>query len=358
MAGNEFGKIFKIMTFGESHGPAVGLVMDGVPAGIEVNEDLIKEDLARRKPGQSAITTSRKEQEAYEILSGVFEGIATGTPIAVIIRNNDQRSEDYDKLKDIFRPSHADFTYQEKYGIRDHRGGGRSSARETTARVIAGSFAKMILGSDLKIRAYVSGIGPYKLDESDLNPNFVFPKDSLLACPDKELSLKMEKYILDLKQKGDSTGGAVSCIITGVPVGLGEPVFDKLEAELAKAMMSLPATKGFELGSGFNAAMLKGSEHNDEFLSEEGRIHTRTNNSGGVQGGITNGENIFFRVAFKPTSTILQDQNTVDIHGNETTLSAAGRHDPCVVPRAVPIVEAMAAIVLADHLLRNRNSKI
>jgi len=355
--GNNYGTVFKISTFGESHGPAIGVVIDGCPAGLAIDESFIQSELSRRKPGQSKITTQRKEDDTFKILSGVFEGKSTGTPIAIVIENQDQRSKDYSHIENTFRPSHADYTYQEKYGIRDHRGGGRSSARETAARVAAGAIAKLLLKKhSVEISAFVSQVGelkapPYtKLDLSKTEENIV-------RCPDPATAEKMIALIDQVRLDRDTIGGIVTCVIKNTPVGLGEPVFDKLHAELGKAMLSINAVKGFEYGSGFEGVQLRGSQHNDEFVNEGGKIKTKTNHSGGVQGGISNGEDIYFNVAFKPVATIMQDQQTVDKDGNEATVSGKGRHDPCVVPRAVPIVEAMAALVIVDFLLRHTVSK-
>ncbi len=356
--GNNYGTLFKISTFGESHGPAIGVIIDGCPAGLAIDESFIQSELDRRKPGQSKITTQRKEDDSFRILSGVFEGKSTGTPIAIVIENQDQRSKDYSHIENTFRPSHADFTYQEKYGIRDHRGGGRSSARETAARVAAGAIAKLLLHKlGVEINAYVSQVGTLKAPEYtqlDLRKT----EDNIVRCPDPATAEKMIALIDQVRLDRDTIGGAVSCVIKNTPVGLGEPVFDKLHAELGKAMLSINAVKGFEYGSGFAGVELRGSQHNDEFVNEGGKIRTKTNHSGGVQGGISNGEEIYFKVAFKPVATIMQDQATVDKEGNEAVVSGKGRHDPCVVPRAVPIVEAMAALVLADFLLRNKASKV
>lgn len=355
MAGNTFGKLFQIATFGESHGVAIGVVIDGFPAGIKVDEALIHQDLQRRRPGQSKLTTQRKENEAFQILSGVFEGRSLGTPIAVTIPNSDARSKDYAHLKENFRPSHADFTYQAKYGHRDHRGGGRASARETAARVVAGAFAKMLLGQvGMEIVAYVSSVADVCATVNDQTVSLTDVEKSLVRCPDEAASSKMEKLIESVRKEGDTVGGIVSCVVRNVPAGLGEPVFDKLHAELGKAMLSINAVKGFEIGSGFSSTKMRGSEHNDIFSSDKEKIITKTNNSGGIQGGISNGMDIIFNVAFKPVATILQTQKSVDVDGNAVDLEGKGRHDPCVVPRAVPIVEAMAAIVLADHYLRHR----
>ncbi|MFT4545941.1 MAG: chorismate synthase [Bacteroidia bacterium] len=358
MAGNSFGKLLQITTFGESHGSAIGVVIDGFPSGIEVNESLIHQDLQRRRPGQSKLTTQRKETEDFQILSGVFEGTSLGSPIAVTIPNADARSKDYVHLQNAFRPSHADFTYQEKYGHRDYRGGGRASARETAARVVAGSFAKMLLNQvGIEIVAYVSSVANISAAVDNQTVSLASVEESLVRCPDVLASAEMEKCIDYVRKEGDTVGGIVSCVVRNMPVGLGEPVFDKLHADLGKAMLSINAVKGFEIGSGFASTKMKGSEHNDFFTSDEEKITTKTNNSGGVQGGISNGMNITFNVAFKPVATILQPQESVDVDGNEITLEGKGRHDPCVLPRAVPIVEAMAAIVIADHYLRNKTQQ-
>lgn len=356
--GNSFGEIFRITTFGESHGPAIGVIIDGCPAGLAIDEDLIQQELARRRPGQSRITTQRKEDDAGRILSGVFEGVSTGTPIAIVIENKDQRSKDYSHIQDTFRPSHADFTYQAKYGLRDYRGGGRSSARETAARVAAGAIAKMYLKAHgVSVQAYVSRVGEIQAPEYsalDLSRT----DDNIVRCPDPETAGKMIALIDQVRLDRDTIGGVVTCVIRNTPVGLGEPVFDKLHAQLGKAMLGINAVKGFEYGSGFAGIALRGSQHNDEFYNDGDRIRTRTNHSGGIQGGISNGEDIYFNVAFKPVATIMQDQQSVDKEGNDVTVSGKGRHDPCVVPRAVPIVEAMAALVMADFLLRGKSNKM
>jgi chorismate synthase len=358
MAGNSFGQLFRITTFGESHGAAIGVVIDGFPAGIQVNEELIHRDLQRRRPGQSKLTTQRKESEEFQILSGVFEGKSLGTPIAVTIPNSDARSKDYDHLKETYRPSHADFTYQAKYGHRDHRGGGRASARETAARVVAGAFAKMLLQqAGIEIVAYVSSVAEVVATVNDQTVSLNEVEQSIVRCPDEKVSVEIVKLIETVRKEGDTVGGIISCVVRNVPVGMGEPVFDKLHAELGKAMISINAVKGFEVGSGFASTKMRGSEHNDVFVSDGDKFTTETNHSGGVQGGISNGMNITFNVAFKPVATIMQDQKSVDSDGNEATVKGKGRHDPCVVPRAVPIVEAMAAIVLADHYLRNRTQQ-
>jgi chorismate synthase len=356
--GNSYGTLFKISTFGESHGLAIGVVIDGCPAGLAIDEAFIQTELSRRKPGQSKITTQRKEEDTFKILSGVFEGKSTGAPIAIVIENQDQRSKDYSHIENTFRPSHADFTYQEKYGIRDHRGGGRSSARETAARLAAGAIAKLLLKQySIEINAFVSQVGELKAPHYSLL-DFSKTEDNIVRCPDPAMAEKMIALIDQVRLDRDTIGGIVTCVIKNTPVGLGEPVFDKLHAELGKAMLSINAVKGFEYGSGFEGVQLRGSQHNDEFYNDQGKIRTKTNHSGGVQGGISNGEDIYFNVAFKPVATIMQDQQTVDKEGNDATVSGKGRHDPCVVPRAVPIVEAMAALVLVDFLLRNQVSKI
>ena len=359
MSGNSFGTIFRITTFGESHGKAIGVVIDGCPAGLEINEAFIQSEMDRRKPGQSKLTTDRKEEDKIEILSGVFEGKSTGAPIAITIQNKDHRSDDYTALKDVYRPSHADFTWESKYGIRDYRGGGRSSARETAARVAAGAVAKLFLAKfNITISAYVSQVGNIKNEKTYSELDLSQTETSIIRNPDKNSSALMEKAIEDAKASGDSLGGVISCVIKNCPVGLGEPVFDKLHADLGKAMLSINAVKGFEIGSGFDGVEMKGSEHNDAFIMEGNSVHTRSNNSGGIQGGISNGEDIFFRTAFKPVATIAKSQDTINKSGEEVELAAKGRHDPCVVPRAVPIVEAMAALVIADHLLRARGNRI
>ncbi|MBS1681428.1 MAG: chorismate synthase [Bacteroidetes bacterium] len=355
---NTFGKIFSITTFGESHGAAIGVIVDGCPAGLEIDEAFIQQELDRRKPGQSKITTQRKEDDTFKILSGVFEGKSTGTPIALVIENNDQRSKDYSHVAESFRPSHADFTYEKKYGIRDYRGGGRSSARETAARVAAGAIAKLFLRkSEIEIYAYVSQVGEIKTPhytELDLSKT----ETNIVRCPEAAIAEKMIALIDEVRLQRDTIGGLVTCVIKKVPVGLGEPVFGKLHAALGHAMLGINAVKGFEYGSGFEGTKLRGSQHNDEFYNDGERIRTKTNHSGGIQGGISNGEDIYFNVAFKPVATIMQDQQSVNKEGNEVTVSGKGRHDPCVVPRAVPIVEAMAALVMADFLLLARSSKV
>ena len=355
MAGNSFGTIFRLTTFGESHGKGIGGVIDGCPSNVELNLEEVQHQLDRRRPGQSEVSTQRAESDTVQFYSGILDGKTLGTPIGFFIPNKDQQSEDYDELRDVFRPSHADFTYQSKYGIRDHRGGGRSSARETACRVVAGAIASQILNQlGIKITAYVQQVGPIAIEApySDLDLSKIDSNE--IRCPDVVTAEKMKELILQTKEEGDSLGGVIQCIVQGTPVGLGAPVFDRLEADLAKAMLSINAVKGFEIGSGFAGIKLKGSEHNDSFIIEAGEIGTTTNNSGGVQGGISNGEDIVFKVAFKPTATISKSQKTVNMAGEEVDLEAKGRHDPCVVPRAVPIVESMAAITLLDHYLRQR----
>jgi len=356
--GNTFGNLFKLTSFGESHGSMIGGIIEGCPAGLEINKGLIQKDLDRRKPGQSKVTSPRKEDDKVQLLSGIFEGKSTGTPIGFLIPNINSKSQDYSNIKDVFRPSHADYTYEEKYGLRDYRGGGRSSARETACRVVAGSIAKQLLNNyGIKISAYVSSIGNIFADEKNMDLNKEY-YSNIVRCPDNDASEKMINLITELKSKGNTVGGQIKCIINGVKPGLGEPVFDKLHADLGKAMLSINAVKGFEYGSGFSGSKMTGSVHNDEFIVENGNVSTKTNNSGGIQGGISNGEEIYFKVAFKPVATIMSKQNSIDKEKNNVELSVNGRHDPCVVPRAVPIVESMAAIVLADHLLRNRTSKL
>ncbi len=352
--GNVFGEVFKISTWGESHGAAVGVVIDGCPPRLPITVEEIQAELDRRRPGQSDIVTPRKEADQVEILSGVFEGQTTGTPISLVVRNADHRSSAYDEMKDKFRPSHADFTYQTKYGIRDHRGGGRSSARETIGRVAAGAIAKKLL-KDVDVRAFITRIQDIAIPAEALAdfPSAEAVEATPVRCPHPETAAAMIERIKAVRSDGDSVGGVIECRVRGLPVGLGEPVFDRLEADLAKAMLSLPATKGFEVGSGFEGTVLKGSEHNDRFENRDGTVRTASNRSGGVQGGISNGEELVFRVAFKPTATILQKQATVDRDGQPTELMGKGRHDPCVVPRAVPIVEAMTALVLVDHWMRH-----
>ena len=356
MAGNSFGQLFKISTFGESHGPAIGVIIDGCPSGILIDENFIQTELDRRKPGQSYITTQRKESDVVSILSGVFEGKSTGTPIAMLIPNEDQRSKDYTHVQQTYRPSHADYTYDIKYGFRDYRGGGRSSARETAARVAAGAVAKLaLLSSGIKIDAYVSRVGNIKLDTPYYELNMELKEQNIVRCPDPSTAALMIELIDATRKEGDTVGGIITCVIKNCPPALGEPVFDKLHADLGKAMLSINAVQGFEYGSGFQGAYRKGSENNDAFFTDEktGKVHTRTNHSGGIQGGISNGEDIYFNVAFKPVATIMQSQESVNNAGESVSVAGRGRHDPCVLPRAVPIVEAMAALVLVDHYLRN-----
>lgn len=359
MSGNSFGTIFRITTFGESHGEMIGVVIDGCPSGITLDLGQVQKDLDLRRPGQSKITTARKEADQVRFVSGLFEGKTTGMPITALIENQDARSGDYEQIKDVFRPSHADYTYEKKYGHRDYRGGGRSSARETAARVVAGSIAKQILKNlDIHIFAYVSAVGPIEMSKFLKKPHPKKREESLVRCPDLEASQKMIKLIEEIKSQGDTIGGVVSCLIQGVPVGLGEPVFDKLQAELAHAMMSINAAKAFEVGDGFNSSKHLGSEFNDLFIHKKGKIQTQTNHSGGIQGGISNGMDIHLKVTFKPVATLMQDQISVNAKGDKKILKARGRHDPCVVPRAVPIVEAMAAIVVLDQYLRNLATQI
>jgi chorismate synthase len=354
MSGNTFGTLFKVSTFGESHGPAIGGVIDGCPAGIELDLEAIQKDLDRRKPGQSAIVTQRKEPDEVTFFSGLFEGKTTGTPIGFAIHNTNQKSKDYSHIQDTYRPSHADYVYDEKYGIRDYRGGGRSSARETASRVVAGAIAKQFL-APVTLNAYVSAVGSLSLDTNPSEVDVSFIEKNPVRCPDPKVAEAMETYIKQIRKEGDTVGGVVSCIIKNVPVGLGEPAFDKLHAELGKAMLSINAVKGFEYGSGFAGTQMKGSEHNDLFNTDG---TTQTNRSGGIQGGISNGMDIYFNVAFKPVATIMQNQETINSKGEAVAMQGKGRHDPCVVPRAVPIVEAMAALVLADFSLLKRTNKI
>jgi len=358
MAGNSLGTLFKLTTFGESHGEAIGGIIDGCPAGLVIDMEAIQKELDRRKPGQSDLTTQRKESDTVKWLSGIFEGKTTGTPIAFIIPNADQRSKDYGNLKDVYRPSHADFVYEAKYGIRDHRGGGRSSARETACRVAAGAIAKQFLLADgIEVKSYVSAIGQVEVDKPHTTLDLTAVENEV-RCPDPASAKAMRTAIEKARDEGDTLGGIVTGLALQVPAGLGEPVFDKLHADLGKAMLSINAVKGFEVGSGFAAAKMKGSNHNDGFEIVDGKPATRTNHSGGVQGGISNGMDIVFRVAFKPVASIGKKQNTITREGKETELEIKGRHDPCVVPRAVPIVEAMTALILADHLLRNRTTRL
>lgn len=350
---NTFGNIFRLTTFGESHGEAIGGVIDGMPAGIDIDIDFIQQELNRRRPGQSKITTSRQEPDQVELLSGVFEGKSTGCPIGFIVRNTNQHSQDYENMRCLFRPSHADFTYYNKYGTRDHRGGGRSSARITISRCVGGAMAKLVLRQlGISIQAYTSQVGPIALERDYHLYDLSLTETNAVRCPDPEKAKQMEELISQMKTEGDTIGGIITCVIKGCPVGLGEPEFGKLHAALGSAMLSINAVKGFEYGEGFDGVTAPGSEQNDIFCSEDGKISTKTNHSGGIQGGISNGQDIYFRVAFKPVATILTEQETVDIEGNTTTLTAKGRHDPCVLPRAVPIVESMAAMTILDHYLR------
>lgn len=359
MAGNSFGTLFRLTTYGESHASAIGGILDGCPAGLKLDLEKIQQELDRRKPGQSNITTQRKESDKVVFFSGIFEGVTTGTPIAFQIKNEDQKSKDYSHLKRNYRPSHADFVYQEKYGHRDYRGGGRSSARETACRVVGGAIAQqLLLQKGIKIQAYVQQVGSIKLEKNYKDLNFENTYSNKVRCPDPETAQQMIQHIEAIKKEGDTVGGIIQCVVTDCPIGLGEPVFDKLHADLAKAMVSINAVKGFEFGSGFSAAEMRGSAHNDEFIQAADRIRTKTNNSGGIQGGISNGEDVYFRIAFKPIATLMRKQQSVNDEGESVELAGKGRHDPCVVPRAVPIVSAMAALVLADHLLRNQTAKI
>jgi chorismate synthase len=354
MSGNTFGKVFQLTTFGESHGAAIGGVIDGCPSGIELDLQAIQKDLNRRKPGQSAIVTQRKEPDEVQFFSGIFEGKTTGVPIGFAIFNTNHKSRDYDHIKDQYRPSHADKVYDDKYGVRDYRGGGRSSARETASRVVAGAIAKQFL-PDVKFTAFVSSVGDIKLDKPYHNLDFDFIEQNPVRCPDPEKAAEMEDYIKKIRKEGDTVGGVITGVIQNVPIGLGEPVFDKLHAELGKAMLSINAVKGFEYGSGFEGAQKRGSDHNDLYNTDG---TTKTNHAGGIQGGISNGMDIYFNVAFKPVATIMQSQKTINNKGEQVDMQGKGRHDPCVVPRAVPIVEAMAALVLADFTLLNRTIKI
>ena len=350
---NTFGEIFRLTTFGESHGPAIGGVIDGMPAGICIDLGVVQHELDRRRPGQSALTTPRKESDRVEILSGLFEGKTTGTPIGFIIRNENQHSADYDNLRDVFRPSHADYTYYNKYGIRDHRGGGRASARETAARCVAGAFAKIALQTQgIDVKAYTSQVGGIALPGTYKDYDLNAIESNAVRCPDAATAEKMADLIKSVKAEGDTIGGIITGVITGVPVGVGEPVFGKLHAALGAAMLSINAAKGFDYGSGFAGVTQRGSKQNDLFVADgEGHVHTLTNNSGGIQGGISNGEDIYFRVAFKPVATLLREQATIDKEGHAATVKARGRHDACVLPRAVPVVESMAAMTLLDYLL-------
>ncbi|MFZ9003765.1 MAG: chorismate synthase [Bacteroidetes bacterium] len=354
MAGNSFGTILKLTTFGESHGEALGGILEGCPAGLELDLQAIQRDLDRRRPGQSAIVTQRKEADQVQFYSGIFEGKTTGTPIGFLIPNTNQKSRDYTHIKETYRPSHADYVYDQKYGFRDYRGGGRSSARETVSRVVAGAIAKQLLGN-VEIQAYVSQVGSIKLQKPYEDLDLSKTESNPVRCPDPEMAAEMEAYIKQVRKQGDTVGGVISCVVSNVPAGLGEPVFDKLHARLALAMLSINAVKGFEYGSGFDGVQMLGSDHNDAFNPDGS---TRSNFSGGIQGGISNGMDIYFNVAFKPVATLLQQYDTIDREGKVVQLQGKGRHDPCVVPRAVPIVEAMAALVLADFKLLSRLSKL
>ncbi len=359
MRGNSFGQVFKLHTFGESHGAAIGGIIDGMPAGVTLNLEEIQLELDKRKPGQSAITTQRKESDQVQFLSGIFEGRTMGTPIGFMIANQDQKSKDYSHIKDTYRPSHADYTYDAKFGERDYRGGGRSSARETACRVVAGAMAKQVLSQyGIKFNTYVSQVEDIVLSRSPDLIDFSLIESTVVRCPDLAVANQMIERIKEVKKAGDTVGGVVSAYITGVSAGLGEPVFDKLHADLGKAMLSINAVKGFEYGSGFGAAEMRGSAHNDLFMQEGAEVKTKTNHSGGIQGGISNGAPIHFRVAFKPVATIMKNQETIDNEGMAAEVMGKGRHDPCVVPRAVPIVESMAAMVILDHYLRNKSAKI
>ena len=352
---NTFGNIFRLTSFGESHGVAVGGVIDGCPAGFELDFQEIQRELDRRKPGQSRITTPRKEDDEVQFLSGIYEGKTTGTPIGFVVWNKNQHSSDYDNMKQVYRPSHADYAYQMKYGIRDPRGGGRSSARETISRCVAGAVAKQILAKKgIGVKAYTSQVGAIRLEGSYADYDLDMAEDNPVRCPDPQKAREMEELIAKVKAEGDTIGGVITGVIKGVPVGLGEPVFGKLHAALGDAMLSINAAKGFEYGDGFDAALYRGSERNDRFFNDNGKINVRTNHSGGIQGGISNGQDIYFRVAFKSVATLLMEQETVDVDGNDAVLKAKGRHDPCVLPRAVPIVEAMAAMTILDYWLLNR----
>ena len=356
---NSFGNFLRLTTFGESHGKAIGGVLDGFPAGVKIDMDFVQAELNRRRPGQSRITTSRSEGDNVELLSGVFEGRSTGSPIGFLVWNKNQHSSDYSEMQSVYRPSHADYTYKLKYGIRDYRGGGRSSARETIARVVGGALAKLALRQlGMHITAYTSQVGAIRLEENYTAYDLSLIETNPVRCPDPEKAKEMEEYIYKVKEEGDTIGGVVTCVIQGVPIGLGEPVFGKLQAALASGMLSINAAKAFEYGEGFKGLKMKGSEQNDVFYNHNGRIETRTNYSGGIQGGISNGEDIYFRVAFKPVATVLMEQHTVNLDGQDTTLKARGRHDPCVLPRAVPIVEAMAAMTMLDYYLIDRMTQL
>jgi len=359
MSGNVFGKILTLTTFGESHGKAIGGILDGLPAGLKIDLDFVQKELNRRKPGQSELVSSRKEPDEVEFLSGILNGVSMGSPIAFLVRNKDFRSADYKHIVDVYRPSHADYTYAKKYGVRDVSGGGRASARETVARVIGGALAKQLLSQfNISVVAYVNKIGPIEVNKPYTELEIDNSEKSQVRCPDAESSEMMISLIKETASQGDTLGGEITCVIHNVPTGLGEPVFNKLHANLGKAILGINAVKGFDIGSGFNSSHMFGSEHNDLFVVENGKISTSTNNSGGVQGGISNGQDIYFRAAFKPVSTLMMDQQTIDSKGNPAVIEGKGRHDVCVVPRAVPIVEAMAALVIADQLLLNNTARI
>ena len=356
---NKFGTLFTLTSFGESHGVAIGGVIDGMPAGIAVDMDFIQSELDRRKPGQSSIVTQRKESDKVEILSGVFEGVTTGTSIGFVVYNTNMRSKDYENLRNIYRPSHADYTYSQHYGVRDHRGGGRSSARETIARVVAGAFAKLALRElGVNVTAYTSQVGNIELDRDYKRYDFSLIETNAVRCPDVEAAERMSELIAEVKREGDTIGGVITCVASGVPAGWGEPVFDKLHAKVGNAMLGIDAVIGFEDGMGFAGVANRGSQMNDVFVCDNGNVSTMTNNSGGIQGGVSNGEDIYFRVAFKPVATLLQPIDTIDVEGNKISLTAEGRHDPCVLPRAVPVVEAMAAMVLLDSYLLSKTVRM
>ena len=356
---NKFGTLFTLTSFGESHGVAIGGVIDGMPAGITVDMEFIQSELNRRKPGQSSIVTQRKEDDKVEILSGVFEGVTTGTSIGFVVYNTNMKSKDYENLRNIYRPSHADYTYSQHYGVRDHRGGGRSSARETIARVVAGAFAKLALCElGVKVTAYTSQVGDIELDRDYKKYDFSLIEQNAVRCPDAEAAVRMSDLIAEVKRQGDTIGGVITCVASGVPAGWGEPVFDKLHAKLGCAMLGINAVKGFEYGMGFSGVSNRGSQMNDVFVCNNGHVSTLTNNSGGIQGGISNGEDIYFRVAFKPVATLLQPIDTIDVEGDKISVTAEGRHDPCVLPRAVPVVEAMAAMVLLDSYLISKTVRL
>lgn len=356
---NTIGTQVRLTTFGESHGIAIGGILDGFPSGVVVDEDFVRSEMRRRRPGQSAVTTARNEADEVQFLSGIFEGRTTGSPIGFVIHNTNNRSNDYDNLRDAFRPSHADYTYSAKYGIRDHRGGGRSSARETAVRVCAGALCKLALAQmGITVQAYTSQVGDIRLEGSYADYNLALAEENIVRCPDAEKAAAMERLILDVKRDGDTIGGIVTCVAKGVPAGIGAPLYNKLSSSLAAAMMTINAAKGFDYGDGFASVTGRGSQQNDIFFDDNGTINTRTNHSGGIQGGISNGQDIYFRVAFKPVATILCEQPTVGVDGRDTIISARGRHDPCVVPRAVPVVEAMAALTILDHCLLSRCTRL